>query len=112
MALLEIADLHTYYGNIQALRGISVSVDDGEIVTLIGANGAGKTTTLNTISGLLRPRSGQVHFDGSDLTSVPAHAVVPTSPAIAPTTMLSPFLKPDPADVLVITTHLLIGSSG
>ena len=58
MALLEVADLHTYYGSIHALQGISLTVDEGEIVTLIGANGAGKTTTLNTISGLLRPRSG------------------------------------------------------
>jgi branched-chain amino acid transport system ATP-binding protein len=76
MALLEIADLHTYYGNIHALQGLSVTVDEGEIVTLIGANGAGKTTTLNTISGLLRPREGQVVFDGQDLTSVPAHDIV------------------------------------
>jgi branched-chain amino acid transport system ATP-binding protein len=76
MALLEIADLHTYYGNIHALRGVSVTVDEGEIVTLIGANGAGKTTTLNTVSGLLRPRSGSVTFDGRDLTTVPAHEIV------------------------------------
>lgn len=76
MALLEITDLNTYYGNIHALRGISLTVDDGEIVTLIGANGAGKSTTLNTISGLIRPRSGQLLFDGIDLTTVPAHSVV------------------------------------
>jgi branched-chain amino acid transport system ATP-binding protein len=76
VALLEIADLHTFYGNIQALRGISLTVDDGEIVTLIGANGAGKTTTLNTISGLLRPRTGSLTFDGRDLTTVPAHSIV------------------------------------
>jgi branched-chain amino acid transport system ATP-binding protein len=76
VALLEIADVHTYYGNIQALRGISLTVDDGEIVTLIGANGAGKTTTLNTISGLLRPRTGSLTFDSRDLTTVPAHSVV------------------------------------
>jgi len=76
MALLELSDVHTYYGNIHALQGISLKVDEGEIVTLIGANGAGKTTTLNTISGLLRPRSGGVVFDGGDLTSVPAHDVV------------------------------------
>jgi len=76
MPLLEIADLHTYYGNIQALRGISLTVEDGEIVTLIGANGAGKTTILNTISGLLRPRTGSLVFDGRDLTSVPAHDIV------------------------------------
>jgi branched-chain amino acid transport system ATP-binding protein len=76
VALLEIADLHSAYGSIQALRGISLTVDDGEIVTLIGANGAGKTTTLNTISGLLRPRSGSIVYDGRDLTTVPAHQVV------------------------------------
>ena len=76
MALLEVSDLNTYYGSIHALRGISLTVDEGEIVTLIGANGAGKTTTLNTISGLLRPRSGSVTFDGRDLTTVPSHDVV------------------------------------
>jgi branched-chain amino acid transport system ATP-binding protein len=76
MALLEVSDLHTYYGSIHALQGISLTVDEGEIVTLIGANGAGKTTTLNTISGLLRPRSGSVTFDGRDLTTVPSHDVV------------------------------------
>jgi branched-chain amino acid transport system ATP-binding protein len=76
MALLSIGDIHTYYGNIQALRGISITVEDGEIVTLIGANGAGKTTILNSISGLLRPRSGSIVFDGRDLTVVPAHEIV------------------------------------
>jgi branched-chain amino acid transport system ATP-binding protein len=76
VALLEVTDLHSAYGSIQALRGISLTVDDGEIVTLIGANGAGKTTTLNTISGLLRPRSGSIVYDGRDLTTVPAHQVV------------------------------------
>jgi len=76
MALLEIKDLHTYYGKIHALKGVSVTVDKGEIVTLIGANGAGKTTTLNTVSGLLVPREGSVHFDGEDLTKVDPHHVV------------------------------------
>ncbi|HUG48800.1 MAG TPA: ABC transporter ATP-binding protein [Candidatus Limnocylindria bacterium] len=77
MALLETHDLHTYYGNIHALKGLSLQVGEDEIVTLIGANGAGKTTTLHTISGLLRPRSGAITFDGVDLTSVPAHEIVP-----------------------------------
>lgn len=77
MALLDVQDLNTYYGNIHALKGISLSVDHGEIVSLIGANGAGKTTTLHTISGLIRPRSGAVLFDGEDLTHVPAHEIVP-----------------------------------
>jgi branched-chain amino acid transport system ATP-binding protein len=76
MALLEIRDLNTYYGKIHALRGISLTVDDGEIVTLIGANGAGKTTTLNSISSLLVPKSGTILFDGEDLTHVPPHKVV------------------------------------
>jgi branched-chain amino acid transport system ATP-binding protein len=76
MALLEINDLHTYYGKIHALRGVSISVDEGEIVTLIGANGAGKTTTLNTVSGLLIPKEGNVRFDGEDMTHVPPHEVV------------------------------------
>ena len=76
MALLEISDLNTFYGNIHALRGVSVTVDEGEIVTLIGANSAGKTTTLNTISGLLVPKQGNVTFDGEDITHVPPHDVV------------------------------------
>ena len=76
MALLEVDDLHTYYGKIHALRGVSITVDEGEIVTLIGANGAGKTTTLHTISGLLVPRQGHVRFEGRDMTRVPAHRIV------------------------------------
>jgi len=64
MALLEIENMHSYYGNIQALRGISLSVEEGEVVTLIGSNGAGKTTTLRSINGVLRPREGKVVFDG------------------------------------------------
>jgi branched-chain amino acid transport system ATP-binding protein len=76
MALLEISDLHTYYGKIHALRGVSLTVDKDEIVTLIGANGAGKTTTLNTISSLLVPKQGSVHFDGEDVTHVPPHDMV------------------------------------
>ena len=64
MALLELRDVHTFYGNIHALKGVSLTVERGEIVTLIGANGAGKSTTLKTISGLLRPRTGEVWFDG------------------------------------------------
>ena len=76
MALLEVHDIHTYYGNIQALKGISLSVEAGEIVTLIGANGAGKTTTLKTVSALLRPRAGSVHFDGERIDGLPPHRVV------------------------------------
>jgi branched-chain amino acid transport system ATP-binding protein len=76
MALLEVRDLHVYYGHIHALKGISVAVEAGEIVTLIGANGAGKSTTLNTISGLLRPRQGRVLLDGADLGAFPPHEIV------------------------------------
>jgi branched-chain amino acid transport system ATP-binding protein len=77
MALLEIRDMHSYYGNIHALKGVSLHVDEGEIVSLIGANGAGKTTTLHSISGLVRPRTGEILFDGRDLTQTPAHEIVP-----------------------------------
>jgi len=76
MALLELRDVHTYYGNIQALKGISMTVDEGEIVTLIGANGAGKSTTLKTISGLLRPRQGEIMFDGQRIDGTPPHGIV------------------------------------
>lgn len=84
MALLEINDVHAYYGNIQALKGISVSVEEGEIVSLIGGNGAGKTTTLRTISGLLSPRSGAVIFDGEDLSGYKAHELVSKGVAMVP----------------------------
>jgi branched-chain amino acid transport system ATP-binding protein len=76
MAMLEVDNIHAYYGNIHALRGISVNVERGEIVTLIGANGAGKTTTLQTISGLHKPRQGAIRLDGEDLTSLKAHEIV------------------------------------
>ncbi|MBL8090870.1 MAG: ABC transporter ATP-binding protein [Anaerolineales bacterium] len=76
MALLEIDNIHTYYGNIHALKGISLNIEKGEIVTLIGANGAGKTTTLRTISGLLKPREGTVKLNGEDLAQYKAHEVV------------------------------------
>lgn len=76
MALLEVNNLHTYYGHIHALKGISITVDKGEIVTLIGGNGAGKTTTLRTICGLLKPREGSVHFEGEELTQYKPHEIV------------------------------------
>jgi len=76
MALLELENVHTYYGQIHALKGISVTVEEGEIVTLIGGNGAGKSTTLNTISGLLRPRQGSIRLLGEELTRCPAHEIV------------------------------------
>jgi branched-chain amino acid transport system ATP-binding protein len=74
--LLELRDVHAYYGNIHALKGISITVDEGEIVTLIGANGAGKSTTLKTISGLLRPRSGEISLAGSRIDGLRADQVV------------------------------------
>ena len=76
MALLKVDDIHVYYGSIHAVKGVSFEVNEGEIVTLIGANGAGKSTVLNTVSGLLHPRTGSVSFEGKDLKGVPAHKVV------------------------------------
>ncbi len=76
MALLELTDVHTYYGHIHALKGISLNVEQGEVVTLIGANGAGKTTTLRTVSGLLHPRHGEIRLRGESLVGLPAHKVV------------------------------------
>lgn len=76
MAVLELKDVHTYYGAIHALRGISVSVDEGEIVTLIGSNGAGKSTTLRTISGLLRPRQGEIWLRGERIDGKRPHEIV------------------------------------
>jgi len=76
VALLELEDIHSFYGKIHALKGISLSVEEGEIVTLIGANGAGKSTTLRTISGLVRARQGRVLFDGQDISNLPAHEIV------------------------------------
>jgi branched-chain amino acid transport system ATP-binding protein len=76
MALLEIENVHTYYGNIHALKGISLTVDSAEIVSLIGANGAGKSTTLKTISGVLKPRMGNIRLAGEDLGAYKAHEIV------------------------------------
>jgi len=84
MALLELNNVHSYYGNIHALKGISLTVDEGEIVTLIGANGAGKTTTLRTISGLLPPREGVVTYKGDELTQYKAHEIVYKGIAMVP----------------------------
>jgi branched-chain amino acid transport system ATP-binding protein len=74
--LLELKNVHTYYGQIHALKGITMAVNNGEIVTLIGSNGAGKSTTLRTISGLLRPRSGEVLLNGKSMTTTPPHKIV------------------------------------
>jgi len=74
--ILRLTDVHTYYGNIHALKGVTIEVKRGEIVTLIGTNGAGKTTTLKTVSGLLHPRAGTVEFEGRDISRTPAHELV------------------------------------
>jgi branched-chain amino acid transport system ATP-binding protein len=84
MAMLEVQDIHTYYGNIHALKGISLTVEEGEIVTLIGANGAGKSTTLWTIGGLLEPRQGKVFLEGEDLADYKAHDIVYKGVALVP----------------------------
>jgi branched-chain amino acid transport system ATP-binding protein len=76
MGLLDVAGINVFYGRVQALRGVSISINKGEIVALIGSNGAGKTTTLRTISGLNHAATGRVVFDGRDITAVPAHDVV------------------------------------
>jgi len=76
VALLEVRDLHVFYGNIEALKGISLQVDPGQIVAILGGNGAGKTTTLRTISGLLRPRSGAITYGGKSLIGMEAHLIV------------------------------------
>ena len=84
MSLLKVDNIHVYYGAIHAIKGISFEVNEGEIVTLIGANGAGKSTTLNTIAGLLRPRSGRIVLEGKDLTTIPASRIVSQGMALCP----------------------------
>jgi branched-chain amino acid transport system ATP-binding protein len=82
--MLELVDVHTYYGQIHALKGISIEVDEGEIVTLIGSNGAGKSTTLKTISGLLQPRTGEIRAQGTRISGLKAHQVARMGIAQAP----------------------------
>jgi branched-chain amino acid transport system ATP-binding protein len=84
MPMLDVQDITTFYGNIQALKGVSLHVEQGEIVTLIGSNGAGKTTTLHTISGLLKPRSGAISLAGKTISERPAHEVAAMGVAHAP----------------------------
>src|SRR3978361_593196 len=74
--ILQLSDIHTYYGSIHALKGVSLEVHEGEIVTLLGANGAGKTTTLRSINGLNRPRQGRIRFQGNDITQTAPHDIV------------------------------------
>jgi branched-chain amino acid transport system ATP-binding protein len=84
MALLEVSDIHAHYGSIEALKGISLEVNQGEVVTLIGSNGAGKSTTLRAISGLTPASSGRIAFDGTDITRLPAHEIVQRGIALSP----------------------------
>ena len=84
MSLLKVENLHVYYGSIHAIKGISFEVNEGEVVTLIGANGAGKSTTLNTVSGLLRPKSGKIEFEGNNIIGVPANRIVSHGMALCP----------------------------
>jgi branched-chain amino acid transport system ATP-binding protein len=84
MALLEVKDIHAHYGAIEALKGISLSVEEGEVVTLIGSNGAGKSTTLRAITGLTPASSGSITIDGEDITRVPAHEIVSHGIALSP----------------------------
>lgn len=84
MAMLEIKDLEVYYGMIQAIKGVSFDVNEGEVIALIGANGAGKTTILHTITGLLSPKKGSVIFEGQDITKIPAHKIVSLGMAHVP----------------------------
>jgi branched-chain amino acid transport system ATP-binding protein len=84
MPLLEVEDIRTHYGSIEALKGVSLTVEEGEVVTLIGSNGAGKSTTLRSISGLTPASAGRVRFGGQDITRVPAHEIVSYGIALAP----------------------------
>ena len=84
MALLEVDDIHTFYGAIEALRGVSLKVEEGEVVTMIGSNGAGKSTTLRSITSLTPARSGKITFAGEEITRVPAHEIVSRGIALSP----------------------------
>ena len=84
MAMLEVKDLQVYYGMIQAIKGISFEVNQGEVIALIGANGAGKTTILHTVTGLLAPKAGKIMFEGQDITKIPAHKIVSMGMAHVP----------------------------
>jgi branched-chain amino acid transport system ATP-binding protein len=84
MALLEVKDVHTYYGNIEALKGVSIEVEEGECVTLIGSNGAGKSTTLRSISGLTPPRQGSIRFQDREITETPPQEIVSMGVALSP----------------------------
>jgi branched-chain amino acid transport system ATP-binding protein len=84
MALLEVSDIHTFYGNIEALKGVSITVEEGEVVTLIGSNGAGKSTTLRSISGLTPPRQGSIRFEDTEIGEVPPQEIVQRGISLSP----------------------------
>ncbi len=84
MSLLKVENIHVYYGSIHAIKGVSFEVNEGEVVTLIGANGAGKSTTLNTVAGLLKPKTGTIEFEGKNIVGVPANRVVSHGMALCP----------------------------
>jgi branched-chain amino acid transport system ATP-binding protein len=84
MAMLEVTDIHTFYGNIEALKGVSLTVEEGECVTLIGSNGAGKSTTLRSISGLTPPRQGSIVFEGTEIGEVPPQEIVESGISLSP----------------------------
>ncbi len=84
MSMLKVTDLEVYYGVIQAIKGISFEVNQGEIIALIGANGAGKTTTLHTVTGLVAPKAGKIEFEGQDITKMPGHKIVSLGMAHVP----------------------------
>ena len=84
MAMLEVKDLQVSYGMIQAIKGVSFEVNQGEVIALIGANGAGKTTILHTVTGLLAPKAGSILFEGQDITKIPAHKIVSMGMAHVP----------------------------
>ena len=84
MSMLEVKDLEVYYGVIQAIKGISFHVEEGEVIALIGANGAGKTTTLQTITGMLNAQAGSIQFEGTELTKIPGHKIVSMGMAHVP----------------------------
>ncbi|MDX6586285.1 MAG: branched-chain amino acid transport system ATP-binding protein [Solirubrobacterales bacterium] len=84
MALLEVKDVHTFYGNIEALKGVSLEVEEGECVTLIGSNGAGKSTTLRSVSGLTPPRQGSIRFEGREITETPPQEIVSLGVSLSP----------------------------
>src|SRR6266511_3722785 len=94
--VLELTDVHIHYGGIEAVKGISLSVEPSEIVTMIGANGAGKTTTLKTISGLKRPTTGSIVFQGQRIDGMPAHKIEPVVGRFSPEMVLSVVVFPAP----------------